>query len=39
MKKKEDNNYKKISVIHKGADNTSVYLAINTKKNILTAIK
>ena len=39
MKKKEDSKYKKISVIHKGADNTSVYLAINTKKNILTAIK
>ena len=41
MKKKEENKYKKIGVLHKGtgADNTSVYLAINSKKNILTAIK
>ena len=37
MKKKEDNNYKKISVIHKGADNTSVYLAINTKKKYINS--
>ena len=39
MKKKEENNYKKIGVLHKGANDTSVYLAIDSKKNILTAIK
>ena len=39
MKKKEENNYKKIGVLHKGANDSSVYLAIDSKKNILTAIK
>ena len=39
MKKKEEAKYKKIGVLHKGAGDTSVYLAIDTKKNILTAIK
>ena len=39
MKKKEDNRFKKVGVIHKGANDSSVYLAIDTKKNILTAIK
>ena len=39
MKKKDEIGYKKISVIHKGQSGTSVILAIDTKKNILTAIK
>ena len=39
MKKKEENRYKKIGVIHKGQGDTSVYLAIDGKKNVLTAIK
>ena len=39
MKKKEDNGYKKISVIHKGQGGSSVFLAIDSKKNVLTAIK
>ena len=36
MKKKEDNGYKKISVIHKGQGGSSVFLAIDSKKNVLT---
>ena len=39
MKKKEETKYKKIDDLHKGENGTSVYLAIDTKKNILTAIK
>ena len=39
MKKKEDNGYKKISVIHKGQGGSSVFLAIDSKRNVLTAIK
>ena len=39
MKKKEENRYKKIGVIHKGQGDTSVYLAKKKKKNVLTAIK
>ena len=37
--KKEESRYKKIGVLHKGANDSSVYLAIDGKKNILTAIK
>ena len=39
MKKKEETKYKKIDDLHKGENGTSVYLAIDTKRNILTAIK
>ena len=39
MKKNEENRFKKIGVIHKGVGGSSVYLAIDCKKNILTAIK
>ena len=39
MQKKEETKYKKIGVLHKGAGDSSVYLAIDTKNNILTAIK
>lgn len=39
MKKNEENRFKKIGVIHKGSAGSNVYLAIDGKKNILTAIK
>ena len=39
MKKKEDNGYKNVDVLHKGQNGSSVYLAIDGKKNILVAIK
>ena len=39
MKKKEETKYKKIDDLHKGENGTSVYLAIDTKRDILTAIK
>ena len=32
MKKKEDNGYKKVDVLHKGQNGSSVYLAIDGKK-------
>ena len=39
MKQKEENRYKKIGVIHKGLNGTSVYSAIDGKKNQIAAIK